>query len=73
MAKTYAEYLRDSKPITNHLAPPNARPKMTKGDSYRYRRRVETMKRKGEIFQYQVPVRKDGIISITKLKDMKRV
>lgn len=69
--KTYAQYVAESKPITNNLAPPGAMPKYTKGFSHKHRFKLQAMKRKGEIFVHQVPVLKSGIISPSKLKKMK--
>jgi len=45
--KTYAEYLKESKPITNHAASVSALPGRSKGDSHRHRRKLEAMKLRG--------------------------
>lgn len=71
--KTYAEYLRDRKPITRDPAPAGAMPKITKGDSHKYRRKVRAMNKKGEIFKYLVPTNNQGTINKAALKRMRSI
>lgn len=44
MAKTYLEYLANSKPITRDPAPVGASPKNVNGDSHKYNVKVKNMK-----------------------------
>ena len=71
--KTYAEYLKERKPITRDPAPVGAMPKITKGDSHKHRRKVHAMSKKGEVFKHLVPTNNQGTINKAALKRMRSI
>lgn len=70
--KTYKEYLDEAKnqPPSPYLAPLTARPKTSRGDSHRSRRRDEAQRKWGQISVYDIPHGRDGSINISALRRM---
>ncbi len=68
MAKTYAEYVAESKarPPSIHLAPAGAVPKHTKGDYPKARVVNKIRLENGDFKVGEVPFQKDGVINRSK-------
>lgn len=74
MPKTYAEYLAEDRkrPPSKHLAPPNALPKRSKGDTMKHRWERKNDLRRGLIDIHDIPVTKNGLIDTRKVKAIRR-